>query len=119
MSRTDWRLMHAFVLIGFTAVATFAPALRIWPLLWLAPLIGYASFVAVVPPLRATFGPWRFGRVSAGTVTATAVSALGSCGALITFHFLTHPDVSAYAAFLPVSALGGVLTAGVLFSVFN
>ena len=38
---------------------------------------------------------------------------------LIAFHFLKHPDVGAYAGLLPVSALGGVLAAGVLFSIFN
>jgi len=111
--------MHALLLVGFTAVATFIPAFRIWPLLWLVPLLAYTALVAIVPPLRATFRPWRFGRVSTSTVAATIIIAVGSCVVLVAFHFLTHPDVSAYRSFLPISALGGVLAVGVLFSVFN
>lgn len=119
ISRADWRPMHGLVLIGFTAVATFVPASRIWPLLWLVQLVGYALLVAVVPPLRATFRPWHFGRGSTSTVVATGIITVGSCAVLVAFHNLTHPDVSAYGGFLPVSSLGGVLAAGVLFSVFN
>lgn len=119
VSRADWGPMHTLVLIGFTAVAAFIPAFRNWPLLWLVPLLGYAGLVYIVSPLRATFRPWRFGRVSTSTVVATGIIAAGSCAVLVAFHYLTDPDVSAYGSFLPVSTLGGVLAAGVLFSVLN
>src|SRR5687767_4620298 len=119
MSRTDWRPTHALVLVVLTAVASFVPDFRTWPLLWLIPLLGYAVLVAIVPPLRATIRPWRFGRVSTPTVLATVIIAVGSCAVLVAFHFLTHPDVSAYGSFLPVSTLGGVVAVGVLFAIFN
>jgi len=111
--------MHALALVALIGAATFVPAFRMWPLLWVVPLAAYAALVAVVPPLRATFRPWRFGRVSTPTVAATVIIAVGSCAVLVAFHSRTHPDVSAYGSFLPVSALGGVLAVGVLFSVFN
>lgn len=111
--------MHAVLLIALTAAATVVPVFRLWPLLWLVPLAAYAALVAIVPPLRATFRPWRFGRVSTATVVATAIVALGSCAALAAFQSITQPDVSAFAGFLPIRTLGGVLAVGILFSIFN
>ena len=119
MNYTDWRPMHALALAALIAAASFVPVFRTWPLLWVVPLVAYAGLVAVVPPMRATFRPWRFGRVSTATVAASVIIAVGSCSVLVAFHFLAHPDVSAYSGFLPVSSLGGMLTAGILFSIFN
>ena len=118
-SQADWRPVHAVILIALTAATTVVPTFRLWPLLWLVPLAGYAALVALVPQLRATFRPWRFGRISTTSVVATAIIAVGSCSVLVAFQALKHPDVSAFGRFLPVSTLGGVLTIGVLFSVFN
>jgi membrane protease YdiL (CAAX protease family) len=111
--------MHALALVGFTAVATLVPGFRLWPLVWLIPHAGYAALVAIVPPLRATFRPWRFGRVSTPTVAATLVIAITSCAVLVAFHYLTRPDISSYGRFLPVTALGSVVVVGILFSIFN
>ncbi|MEZ0255859.1 MAG: lysostaphin resistance A-like protein [Chthoniobacter sp.] len=118
-SPTDWRPLHAVLLIALTAAATLVPVFRLWPLLWLVPLAGYAALVRIVPQLRATFRPWRFGRITTTGGVATAIIAVGSCSVLVTFHSLTHPDVSTFGRFLPVSTLGGVLAVGVLFSIFN
>jgi hypothetical protein len=107
------------LLMALTAAATLIPVFHLWPLLWLVPLAAYATLVAMVPPLRATFRPWHFGRVSTKTVIATAVIALGSCTALAAFQSIMRPDVSTFAGFLPVHTLGGVLAVGVLFSIFN
>jgi membrane protease YdiL (CAAX protease family) len=111
--------MHGLVIIALIAVATFVPVFRMWPLLWVVPLIGYAGLVRLVPPLRATFRPWRFGRVSSSTVAATVAIAVGSCAVLVTFHLLAQPDVSAFRTYLPVATLGGIVAAGVLFSLCN
>lgn len=118
-SSTDWRPLHALLLLVLIAAATLVPIFRLWPLLWLVPLAAYAVLVASVPPLRATFRAWRFGRVSGTTVVATAIITMGSCAALVVFHLRTHPDVSVFTGFLPVHTLGGVFAAGVLFSLFN
>jgi hypothetical protein len=42
-----------------------------------------------------------------------------SCVTLVTFQRLFHPDVSALAAFLPASVLGGSVIAGIGFAVSN
>ena len=89
------------------------------PLLWLVPLAAYGALVATVLPLRASFRPWHFGRVSPSAVLATLILAIGSCSVLVTFHVIKHPDIRACGSLIPVSALGGVLTAGILFSLFN
>jgi membrane protease YdiL (CAAX protease family) len=73
----------------------------------------------VVPPLRASFRPWSLGRFTTSTIAATVTIAVLSCAALVAFHLLTRPDVSAYGRFHPVSTLGGVIVLGVLFSFFN
>ncbi len=57
--------------------------------------------------------------MSRETIGATAILIAGSCSVLVVFHVRTRPDVSGYRDALPISALGGVLSAGVLFSVFN
>ncbi len=119
VSQTDWRPMHAPAFVALMGAATFVPLFRIWPLLWLIPLMAYGALVAAVPPLRASFRPWRFGYISTPAVLSTLAIAVGSCSLLVTFHLLTQPDVSAFRGFLPVSSLGGVLAIGVLFSIFN
>jgi hypothetical protein len=111
--------MHALVLVGIAAVASFVPLFRIWPLLWLVPLAGYAALVAFTPQLRATFRPWRFGRVSGCAMIATFVIALGSCAELVAFSFLAAPDPNTIPGFLHVSTLRDLLAVCVLFSIFN
>jgi membrane protease YdiL (CAAX protease family) len=119
ISRTDWRPMHALAFIALTAAAAFVPVFHFWPLLWVVPLGAYGALVAVIAPLRATFRPWRFGHLTTLAAIATLIIAAGSCVVLIAFQVLTHPDVSAYRSFLPVSTAGAVLVIGVLFSIFN
>jgi membrane protease YdiL (CAAX protease family) len=116
---TDWHSVHAVVFVALFTVTTCVPIFRPWPLFWLIPLGAYAVLVTMARPLRTTFRRWRFGRVSTRSAVATLVIALGSCAILTEFHRTMHPDVRAYGAFLPVSTLGGVVVAGVVFSVFN
>ena len=116
---SDWRPIHGLLFVVLLAAATYVPAFRFWPLLFLVPLAAYAMVVAIVPGLRASFRPWRFGRVSKVTIGATLVIAAGSCAALVAFRVLTHPDLGAFRGFLPVSALGGMWAAGFLFAAFN
>src|SRR4051794_36083088 len=92
MNGSGWRAVHGLVFVALFAAATAVPVLRIWPFLWLAPLAAYAAFVAVVPPLRQTYRPLRFGRASKPAVLAALVIGVGSSAVLMGFHFLTHPD---------------------------
>lgn len=112
--------MHPAVFVGLSfATGTYLPSCRQWPLIWLIPLLGYFALVGMIPPLRTSFRPWRFGTVSKTTVFATLIITLGSCAILAAFHLLTKPDVSHFGKLLPVHALGGIVVAGILFSLFN
>ena len=95
------------------------PVLRIWPLLWLAPLVIYFACVVIFPPLKASFRPWRMGRLSGRALLAALVIAASSCAVLIFFNVAVHPDVHTYGSFLPITAPMGILAIGVLFSFFN
>lgn len=118
-SSANWRLLHAATFFAFTFVGAQFHQLRIWPWLWVAPFAGYACLVALTPSLRRTFRPWRFGIVTVGRIAATAIIALGASGVLLAFDRFKNPDVSAYATFLPVNTLGGIVAAGFLFSLIN
>jgi len=52
-------------------------------------------------------------------IAAAATIAVGSSVMLVGFQVLMQPDLRSFANVLPISALGGVLTTGVLFSIFN
>ena len=83
------------------------------------PLAAYGAIVLAVPPLRTTFRPWLFGRVSLGGLTATCFIAIGSCLALMAFNAIARPDASAYPDIFPVGFLRRAVLAGVLFSILN
>jgi membrane protease YdiL (CAAX protease family) len=114
-----WRPIHALLFILLTVAVLFVPALRVWPLPMLVPLAAYLILVAVIRPLRASFGRWRFGEISGRAALATLVIAAGSCAVLATFHVFTHPDVHFLKGALPVALFGSLLPLGILFSVLN
>jgi uncharacterized protein len=118
-SSANWKLFHAGVFFAFTVAASQVPQLRTWPWLWVAPFLGYACSVALIPPLRRMFTGWRFGIVTPRGIVATAVIAIGASAVLLAFDRFRRPDVSAYFSFLSVHTLGGILVAGVLFSLLN
>lgn len=118
-SRRDWSAMHGVAFVALTIAAFFIPVFRIWPLLWLVPLAAYGALVAAVPPLRATFGPWRFGRISTPTVMAMLIIVVGSCSVLVAFQLFKHPDLRAYRDLLPIATLGGGVMGCLLFSILN
>src|SRR5687767_5897627 len=100
--------MHGAIFLTLVAAAAFMPSLRVWPLLWMVPLLAYAVLVLAVRPLRASFRPWCFGDVSPRAIWATVAISLVSCAVLIAFHLLIRPDVSAYGDFIPLSVFGSV-----------
>lgn len=118
-TETDRRLMHGLLMIILLVVSSFFSVGRIWPLIWIIPLVAYAGLVATIPPLRRSFVLWPFGCASPFALGATIAIAVISCAALIAFHATMQPNVAFFRNFLPVSALGGLLSAGFLFSTFN
>jgi len=118
-TQTDLRLAHGVAFFLLMACSLTFPELRRWPWVWLAPFIGYFVLVAFVPRLRRSMSWFRVGRLSTPSVTGTiAVMAL-TVFALILFHITARPDVSGYRAAIPFDALGGVIVAGVVFTIVN
>jgi hypothetical protein len=111
----DWRPLHGILFFALVAITMQVPQLRIWPLLWVIPLAAYLAFVAITPPLRATFFRWRFGRVTPFAACAAAIISLCTVVTLIAFHHFAHPDVSGYRTMLPVQWFGGVVATGIIF----
>lgn len=117
--RAGWRGLHGVALVGFILLASGVAPFRIWPLYLLVPLMAYAVLVTAVPPMRATFRPWRFGRINGRAVAAALVVALGSSAVLLFFESRMHPDLHGFRAMLPGLLGKSVLLSGVVFSVAN
>ena len=118
-SHRDDRMAHGVVFVLVFAGALLIPPLRRWPWVWLAPFIGYFLLVASIPRLRHSLGWLRAGKIS----TALLVATIGIIGAtaltLVLFRAMTEPDVSSYSAALPFESLGGVIMAGIIFTIVN
>jgi membrane protease YdiL (CAAX protease family) len=118
-AQTDWRLAHGVAFILLMACALAFPVLRRWPWVWLAPFVTYFVLVVCVSRLRRSMSWLRVGRLSLASITTTiAVMAL-TVLALVLFHTTVQPDVSDYRAAIPFDALGGVIIAGVVFTIVN
>lgn len=101
------------------ACALSFPVLRRWPWVWLAPFIAYFVLAICVPRLRRSMGWLRAGRFSSASVAVTIVVMVLTVLALVLFHMTAKPDVSGYRAAIPFDALGGVVMAGVVFTIVN
>jgi membrane protease YdiL (CAAX protease family) len=118
-SRADWEALHGILLFALLVAGTFVPLFRIWPLLWVAPLAGYFTLVALTPALRETFTPWKFGRVTGTGIVATVVISILASTALVLFQQWTQPDLHGYAAALPKLPAGGIILAAIVFPPLN
>ncbi len=115
----DWRASHGLIFFAVLTLMMQVPQLRLWPFLWVAPLALYLALVGFIPPLRATFARWRFGRVSPLTVGSAAFIAVSTVATLAAFHHIAHPDVSGYRTMLPVQWFGGIVGTAVVFPLLN
>lgn len=117
--QTDWRLAHGVAFILLLACALAIPMLRRWPWVWLAPFIAYFILVGSVPSLRRSMGWLRAGRLTSTSIVA-AMAVMGlTVLALVLFHATAEPDVHGYRSAIPFDALGGVIMAGVIFTIVN
>lgn len=115
----DWKALHGIFFFALLTATTFVPFFRTWPLIWVAPLSFYFLLVALLPPFRATFSGWSFGRMNQQTTFAAIGIAIVSSAALACFQAWSKPDLHAYASMLPKRLPGGLLIAGIIFSIFN
>jgi len=95
------------------------PTFRAWPWVWVAPLAGYSVLVASLPPLRQSILRPRVGEVTQKTLVASALTILATTLALPAFQVAAQPELDRIGLALPVGALGGLLLAGVIFTVLN
>ena len=117
--QSDWRLVHGIAFVLLMGCNLLIPALRRWPWVWLAPLATYFFIVACVPPLRRSLGWVRLGRLSTAGVAVTLGIMVLTTFTLVVFQTTAQPDVRSFRAALPFEALGGIITAGVVFSLVN
>ena len=116
---SDRAILHGALFFMLAWIAGFVPACSIWPLPLAIPLIGYLLIVIAIPGLRATAPAFQLGRCSATAAVITAAIMLISAASLIAFDAIMRPNVEEYRTFLPVPAVGGMLAAGILFSLLN
>lgn len=106
------------LLAAFAVVALFLPACP-WPWYLFLPLLVYGVVAWALPPLRHTLPRLDVGHLGGGPLGYAAALVAATTAALVGFHVLARPDVTALAAKLPVSAFGSLVLAGACFSVVN
>lgn len=123
MTRTslqaDDRVAHGVVFVLVFAGVLLIPPLRRWPWVWLAPLLGYFALVVSLPRLRRSLSWLRTGKISAASLAATLGVAGATALTLALFRATTEPDVASYSAALPFESLGGIIMAGIIFTMVN
>lgn len=110
---------HGLIFAGLLIGASAIPSLQVWPVPWVAAIGAYFGLVALVPSLKTTAGRMQFGRLTPATLSATVVIAISSWVVLTAFQKIAQPDLSNYSGLLPVRAMGGIVSAGIIFSVLN
>lgn len=117
--RTQNGALHGVIFLAALAAITLGLAPLDWPWHFLLPLIAYASVVMACPPLRRSGPRLSSGRIRGLPLVVAAALGAATCGALILFDRLAHPDVAGLAQGIPVAAFGHLLLAGICFSVIN
>jgi membrane protease YdiL (CAAX protease family) len=105
-------------LAAMAVVAVGRPALP-WPWYLLLPLLLYAGIALALPPLRRTAPSLHAGRMAGAPLACAAALSAGTAGALVAFHLLARPQVTAFVARLPAAAFGNLVLAGLCFSLVN
>jgi membrane protease YdiL (CAAX protease family) len=118
-SQTDWRVFHSSAFVLLLGCALLIRPLRSWPWIWGAPFAGYFLLVACVRPLRRSLAWVHLGLVSSGAVAATIAVVVFTSLFLTTFQLMAQPRVGAYGATLPFKSLGGIVSAGIIFTIMN
>jgi membrane protease YdiL (CAAX protease family) len=74
---------------------------------------------AIVPRLRGSMGWFRLGKVSGVSIAATVGIMALTSAALAVFNAIAKPDPGDYRTVLPFERFGGVIAAGVIFTIVN
>jgi uncharacterized protein len=101
------------------ALAMQMPALRVASLPMLLTLLAFALVVLAAPTLRRSLGWLRRGTLDLGTYWRIAGVAAVSGTALLGWHALTHPDVSALKALVGGMSTVTLIAVGIAFPLVN
>lgn len=111
--------VHAILLLFLLLLPLGVTFLAEWPWYLAGPLAIYAAVVAVVRPLRRTFGPVKLGRCDRQVALATAGIIGISSAALVAWYPALRPDLTAQAAKLSGWWVCHWFWAGALFASVN
>jgi membrane protease YdiL (CAAX protease family) len=118
-SRSSWRIFHGSAFVALMAGAMVVPVLRRWPWIWIVPLAGYFLTPVFVRRLRGSMSWFRLGKVSGSSIVATVGIMPLTSLALVVFNAIAKPDLGVYRTALLFQKFGGVITAGVVFTMVN
>jgi membrane protease YdiL (CAAX protease family) len=118
-SQSKWRVFHSSAFILLLGCALLIRPLRSWPWIWVAPFAGYFLLVACVRPLRHSLVWLRLGLISSRAVAATLALMVFTSLFLVAFQLMAQPRLEGYRAILPFKFLGGIVSAGILFTIVN
>lgn len=121
LPRTEklWNLTHAILLIVLMYFISAMRPFQAWPVFWFAGLGAYFAVILAIPPLRATFQPWKIGRLTPYTITATVVISAVASATLLWFQWYSAPPITSLLHLVPEQVLGSIVLAGIVFSVLN
>jgi membrane protease YdiL (CAAX protease family) len=103
--------------------ALFAATMRLWPTIgwpgyFLAPLAVYA-IILLLSSMWRSMPRTAIGRLGGLPLAFAALVLVGAPAVLVGFQIVEQPDVSELAAKVPMSLVGSVLLAGIVFSIVN
>jgi hypothetical protein len=101
------------------AGAMSVPTLRRWPLIWIVPLGGYFLMPVFVPRLRGSMTWLRAGKVSGVSIAAVVGIMVLTSLALVVFNAIAKPDMASGRAGFPIERFGGLVLAGIIFTIVN
>jgi membrane protease YdiL (CAAX protease family) len=117
--QTNSRVIHSLIFVLLMVGTISIPPFRHWPWIWVLPLAGYFLTPIIIARLRSSIAWFRFGKVTGASIAATVVIMALASVTLVAFNAIWRPDLSSYQAALRLEMFGGVITAGVIFTVVN
>lgn len=114
-----WPVVHGMLLFALLVLFAVALPALLWPWYLLLPLLGYAAGVVAIGPLRRSVPRLAIGTTGGWPLAFAVLVGVGAPAILVGFHLLIAPDVTDFAARLPVRWFGNVFLAGVCLSLVN
>ena len=96
------KAVHGTLFLAALVAACLVPALGVWPLYLLVPIMAYLALVACVPSLRRSFAGLPCGRFTRVTAVASLVVIVVASAVLIGFQFTVCPIFSRWPSGCPL-----------------